>query len=334
MSAAAPGSLQAKVLQRLARKAAQQQHHQQQPVEPQQGTDGSFYAEPVPPLLPPRAPGHRERPRRSGERDVEAPPPRRGVRDRATAARPRVTAASEAWRQEMKADIGGFDSSSSSSSGVLSPESDHLSSDSSSGSKDDLEVQRGRAHRRQHVEHPQGSGARLAPGSGGAKGSRHHRQDADPRRGKRERERDSGESDFDAPAKKTAGGRDIIQMWQALMQGRLCSKKDLARCVRRRRKGLRMCLATTLGLYVAGLLLAAEGSWDPLSGASGAVPADLRIPLKDEGQLREEAKVHLTADQWKAAGFGDAPLELRLKEAEAAEALKQRAAKAASARRR
>jgi len=210
------GSLQARVLERLARKAAEQQH-----AELQQAGVGPFYAEPAPPMLPPRRPKQGERRSRqqgtaaaSSRVPQEAPPPRRLGKERATAARPAVTAASKAWRQE----IGGFDSSSSSSE-ALTPESDDLSD-----SEEDLELEMGRPRRKRVGEAP-ASGCRTAGGDRGAAMGRGRKAGAERKRG-RDIEREPGDSDFDSPAKKTAGGRDLIAMGKALIQGRLCSKRD------------------------------------------------------------------------------------------------------------
>jgi len=95
---------------------------------------------------------------------------------------------------------------------------------------------------------------------------------------------------------------------------------ELARCIRRRRRTLRTTLAALLGLYVMGLVLAAQGTWDPLNGeVPGGVPDSLWEAERPHGPsqappvhgpaTRQELRKSLPREAWLAAGLGEAKTE-------------------------
>jgi len=120
------------------------------------------------------------------------------------------------------------------------------------------------------------------------------------------------EDDDDDHSGGASGRRSLWAGW--------CGKKELARCIRRRRRTLRTTLAALLGLYVMGLVLAAQGTWDPLNGeVPGGVPDSLWEAERPHGPsqappvhgpaTRQEMRKSLPREAWLAAGLGEAKTE-------------------------
>mmetsp|Transcript_3409 Transcript_3409/g.9771 ORF Transcript_3409/g.9771 Transcript_3409/m.9771 type:complete len:307 (-) Transcript_3409:17-937(-) len=130
--------------------------------------------------------------------------------------------------------------------------------------------------------------------------------------------------DCEAAEKQAPGGRKHNREYAAALgggivgaffTGKLFSRKELARCVRRRRRTIKTTLAAALGLYVTGLFLAMESADEQLRvdmprGQGGLPPEELHeappTPREREAQLKEMRET-LPREAWLAAGLGPPP---------------------------